>query len=299
MLAVHTLDDVLFNQPIVKTNNRPRGRTAGALECNVPDISYKDVRKSCSQFLNKNGNNFKFGATIEGAIANVHQIVHSEHVRAIHRSEYSHRTKYGINRDIAAWIVLLSTVHLTASGNDKWFRCAVNLEGLNDLVGYLSLSRASRFLDFYRWTDLLKVKYKQSNQSEQKYCEIYISREAFYLAGVTPLELDEEIERKRKNDATKLARAGTRVAEEARAAGKKINREMYKTETAVRRKKKQQASDAKQAANEKFQNNEAYNKAIEQLVHLKNDYPGMSLEELQAVLIKYNPSYTKFFKPPH
>lgn len=286
MRSTAQLFDDSIPKPQVPTK-RPKGRTPGALPCNNPNIDYKDVRKRVRKFVTEKA---FFGAVMEKAINNAHKIVHSEHTRAIHRSMYSHRTHLGINRDITAWIVLLSTVNLTAANSDNWFKCVVNLTRLDEIGGYESLSRGSRFLELFRKTDLLKVTYKPSKENrELKYCEIFISRQAFNLAGVTNVELDGEIDRKRRNDKKRLAEQGTREYEDARATSKTMQRHIYDTQRENRKRKKEQAKSYSRAKFEEVQNQTLKKQAVQVFTELHKEYPNKSITELKTFFFRKYP----------
>ncbi|MET1256987.1 hypothetical protein [Aliikangiella maris] len=277
-------------QQKLKVNRRPRGRTAGALPCNNPNIDFKDVRKRARRFV---GNKAFYGDVMERAISNSSKVVQSNHTNAIHESlGYCYRTRLGIERDIAAWIVLFSTVNLTAVSDRNWFKCYVNLQRVEEMTGYLSLSRGSRFLELYRKTDLLRVTYKKSNRNkERKYCEIFISRRAFELAGVSRSELDGEIERKKRNDKRRLLQPNSIEHEKARAMAKKANRHLYVIQKENYKRKKQQAKESVKSKQDKLRNQEFKREAIELLASLQKSYPDKSVQELKDLLIRRHPVY--------
>jgi hypothetical protein len=224
-----------------------------------------------------------FGSTIEHAITHLSLLVHSHHVFATHRSLYSHRKKTAIQRDIAAWIVLMSTVNLTASKNNEWFKCYVNLSRLNTLAGFNSLSRASNFLSFYKKTDLVRVKYKKSLcNNERKYCEIYISRKAFELTGVASDALDIEIVRKQKNDLKRIEKKGTMEYETAQAQLRTIYHRYCLKKKALAVQKKQKRAIEKKIAHEKEQSLEKRRITMlddaQRIINLQKKHPTLSYQ---------------------
>lgn len=286
--------------PEKKSTFRPKGRTPGALYCNNPKLNLKHIRNLIRRFI---GPKAFLGPIMEKAIENAYKIVISHHVKARHFSlGYTHRTRLGIDRDVACWIVLLSTVNLTAGNRTHkgQFKCFVHLTKLDEIATLLSISRGSRFLELYRNTDLLKVIYKKSKKNtDRKWCEIYISRKAFNLAGITNVELDGEIERKKKNDKTRLLKEGTPENEAARAIQKELERTFYKKEKENYQRKKQQNKAEKLNNLNQYQNKELKKKAFEILAQLSKEYPDKQVRELQDLLIKRHPQYAPAFdKPP-
>lgn len=275
---------------IQKVNNRPKGRPKGALSCNNPHIDFKEVRKRARRYLGKGA---FFGETMEKAINNSGRVVNSNHTSAIHKTlGYGYRTRIGIERDIAAWIVLFSTVNFTAIGDKNWFKCFVNLGRVDEMATFLSLSRGSRFLDLYRKTDLLRVRYKKNKlKPEQKHCEIFISRKAFELAGITRHQLDSEIERKQRNDKARLARPNTHEFETARAAEKKTDRHFYSVQKKQYNRIKQQRKHDLKSKQEKARDTDFKKEAIQLLVSLQKSHPQKSISELKTLIIDKHPIY--------
>ena len=236
---------------------------------------------------------------MERAINNAHRIVNSNHTRAIHASEgNSHRTRLGIERDTAGWITLLSTVNLTATNDNHWFQCFVNLERLEQIASYLSLSRGSRFLSLYKKTDFLKVRYKQSKKDKSiKYCEVFISKKAFFEAGVLPEDLEKEIKRKEKNDLKRLQTVGTQEYEAAYAKTKQLQRKLYlvQKDEKIRRAKAKQQYQIEQS--KKRKNESLKKEAYERLIKLQKEYPGKSVKELESLLMKHYPAYRHILGP--
>jgi len=291
LISEHT-----FEVPNKVPSKRPKGRPLGALPCKNPNIDYKEVRKRVRAFVTQKA---FFGAVMEKAINNAHKIVYSEHTRAIHRTLYAHRTHIGINRDITAWIVLLSTVNLTASSDKNWFKCFVNLTRLDEIAGYESLSRGSRFLKLFCKTDLIRARYKQSKiNKEMKYCEIYISRKAFELAEVTNIELDSEIDRKQRNDKRRLSQPGTREYEDARALAKKANRHLYAVEKEQRIRRKEQAKAESESRHQKRKDEELKKEFIALLTKLQGDYPNKSFPEIKELAKKRSPHLASYLGHP-
>ena len=287
-VAVSDISPLEPNLP--KPSKRPRGRTAGALPCNNPHINFKDVKKRVRRYVGKKA---YFGDVMERAINNCSKVVKSNHTNAIHQSlGYEYRTRLGVERDIAAWIVLFSTVNLTAVSDRNWFKCFVNLQRVEEMAAYLSLSRGSRFLELYRKTDLLRVKYRKSNRNkERKYCEIFISRKAFELAGVTRSELDGEIERKERNDLKRLAVPHSVENENARALSKKANRHLYLVQKRHRIRKKQQKAEILDAKKSKAKNEDFKREALRLLADLQAAHPNKKVRELKQLLVKKYPIY--------
>lgn len=285
--------------PAPRPNRRPKGRTKGALPCNNPHIDFKDVRKRARQYV---GGKAFYGPVMERAINNSHKVVKSNHTNAIHQSlGYGYRTRLGLERDISAWIVLFSTVNLTSTGDRNWFKCYVNLQRVEEMAAYLSLSRGSRFLDLYRKTDLLRVKYRRSNRNlERKYCEIFISRRAFELAGVSGKDLDLEIERKKKNDFKRLTKQNTSEYETARAFAKKANRHLYSVQKSTYQRHKKQKKLEIQTKAQKLRTEEFKREAIGLLNSLQQSHPQKSIQELKQLLIRKHPIYAHAlgYSPP-
>lgn len=271
---------------------RPKGRTPGALHCNNSHIDFKQVRQSIRQFT---GPKAFLGPTMEKVINNAHRLVHSQHLRAMHRSlGYNHRTRFGYERDIAALQVLFGTVSMVPCFNGEYFRCYVNNKWLSKLALFDSKSRASRFLNLLKITDLVKLIYKQSiKNKEMKHCEIYLSRKAFLMAGATNDEIDEEIERKARNVQSRLTTPGTPEHEEANAMKKKIARYQYeKNKTNQKRIKAQKKLDRIED-NKKSSKVEIKRQAIQQLAQLQKEYPNRTLKQLKLKIIRYYPEYAK------
>jgi len=234
-----------FEPTLPKSNNRPRGRVAGALPCNNPHPDWRHVFKGCIDYLGKNGRRPFLGPVMERAIFGAHKVVYSNHTTATCRAEgWNHRHPLGLSRDITLWKVLFATVNLgNAESSGDWFLCAVHAEQLNRLSSLDSLTRTSHFLSLYRRTGFLKCSYKQSQKGrgDLKYCIIRISKAAFLAAGITHAELEQEIARKRKNDAKRRNTPGTREYEYAQASMRRINRETRQLEDVNRKARKAMA----------------------------------------------------------
>jgi hypothetical protein len=271
-------------------SNRPKGRTANALPCNNPNIDFKMVRRRLDKYLGKGA--FR-GHIFDRSINNVHKLVNSNHVKATRLAEgLAYRTRFSTERDIAAWMVLISTVNLTHRSDGEWFQCFVNLTRLEELACFLSVTRGCSFLQLFRKTDLLKVKYRKSAKNpEQKFCEIFISRKAFQLVGVNRKELDEEIERKKKNDFKKLSQPGTISYELAAANEKKADRIMYQSQKEHRKRFKQQRAINEQKKRDNQNKQDFKKEAIQLLVSLQTSHPNKSILELKSLIIKKYPIY--------
>lgn len=285
------IDDLTFGAlDTPKVNNRPKGRAKGTVACNNPHIDFKEVRKRIRRYIGKSAYH---GEIIEKAIGNASLVVNSNHTNAIHRTTgHSYRTRIGIERDIAAWIVLFSTVNLTANKDRNWFKCYVNLSRVEEMATYLSVARGSRFLSLYRITDLLRVKYRKSKLNpEQKYCEIFISRKAFELARITRSQLDAEIERKLSNDKSRLARPNTSEFETARAAEKKADRHLYIVQKEHTKRFKKQKQESFRKNQEKAKNEDFKREAIQLLASLQASHPQKTIHELKNLILKKYPIY--------
>lgn len=280
------------NRPEKITTLRPRGRTPGALYCNNPNIDFKHVRQSIRKFT---GPKAFLGPTMEKVINNASQLVYSQHLRAMHSSlGYNHRTRYGYERDIAALQVLFGTVSMVPCFDGDFFKCFVNNQWLSKLALFDSKSRASRFLNFLKTTDLVKLIYKKSTKNrEMKHCVIYLSRKAFLMAGATNEEIDAEIERKARNIQYRLITPGTPEFEEANAAKKKMTRYQYEKNKTQQQRIKAQKKLNRIEDNKQSSKVEIKRQAIQKLAQLQTENPNRTMAQLKIKMARYYPEYAE------
>jgi len=206
-------------------NGRPRGRSSNIAHCNNPHIDFKEVRITIRQYQGKGA---FIQRDIDKAIQLSYKIPHSPFFKSYHESlGHKHRTRFGVERDIAIIIILISTMNLAEDKFGDWFKCAVNSEKLNELSGFDSLSRVSRGTSLLKGAGLIRIEYHDSERNKNlKYSKIFIHRDLLKLAGLTNEQIDYQIKLKAKNHKKRLNDASTKEHNRFAINAEKAKREL-------------------------------------------------------------------------
>jgi hypothetical protein len=297
-------------------NRRPKGRIAGAPHCCNPRPSPNEIDRAIGKALTKNNPNRKKAWTcssMDTAKLGLKNLIFNHHTRAsFSRIGISHRHDLGVAADYACWRVLFSTVNMMPVKDARhlrlkrhrevqWFECtALNEARLHQLALFATeaTSRTSRFLQRWRNTDYLAVRYGRVENKEEidhikKYCKIYISSEAFFAAGVTPEQLLEDVQRREKYALKRSKIKGTWEHEKAKQLGQHLKRIQYQEKKERQERKERSEKARKKQENkdqERIQANEILSEYAAHYGHLLNH------DQVLQKCIEEQPHFAHIFK---